>query len=369
MQFLRCNVSIVLGLFLVVATTLGAQSSSVAPPPDGGLIHSGVPWFDTAGHRINAHGGGVYFFNDRYYWYGENKIAGKGETNDAEHNMADGGIHAYSSDDLVHWRDEGVVFSVDYEHTGRDTSYGCILERPKVVYDAAGRQYVAFFKLYPPGTGYQRGYVGKATAGSPVGPFVYQGKSRGGNAEYGTGDFALFEDADGSRYHLGVRKPDRAFVAGKLVDGGTAIAPAANYHALEGVINATEAPAVLLRDGKYYLFGSGSTGFASNPARSFVASSIYGPYRNLGNFTRGVNPHNGLGPEKTFGGQISFVIPVHGKPGAYIAMFDVWNPEENAAAVYIWLPLAFEEGKPIVRWIDAWSPLVYFGESKASAMR
>jgi hypothetical protein len=82
-----------------------------------------------------------------------------------------------------------------------------------------------------------------------------------------------------------------------------------------------------------------------------------------------VNPHNGLGPEKTFGGQISFVIPVHGKPGAYIAMFDVWNPEENAAAVYIWLPLAFEEGKPIVRWIDAWSPLVYFGESKASAMR
>jgi len=33
----------------------------------------GEIWRDTKGKPINAHGGGMLYFDDTYYWYGENK--------------------------------------------------------------------------------------------------------------------------------------------------------------------------------------------------------------------------------------------------------------------------------------------------------
>jgi hypothetical protein len=74
----------------------------------------------------------------------------------------------------------------------------------------------------------------------------------------------------------------------------------------------------------------------------------------LGNSTTGVNPHNQLGPEKTFGGPISFVIPVVGKTNAYIAMFDLWKPEAPIKGLYAWLPLTFLDGKPVIEWHTEW---------------
>jgi len=341
---------------LIFASLLLAASTAIAqlPAPPSHTIKPAALWLDTGGHPIDAHGGGVLYFNGTYFWYGEHKIPGK-----SEDQKADGGIHAYSSSDLVNWKDEGVVFSVDYAHPNTDVSYGCILERPKVLFDPATSLFTAYFKLYPPGDQYVRGYVGTATATTPTGPFHYQGKSLAGDAEFGTGDFALFEDSDGSIYHLGVRKPDRAFVLGKLSES-RAIAPAS---AADGVEVATEAPAIVHHANRYYLLGSGSTGYAANAARSFVADSIKGPYQPLGNFVEGVNSQNHIGPELTFGGQISFVIPIHGKPDAWIAMFDIWTPKVSAEARYIWLPLTFEHGKPVVRWLDEWDPTTYFASS------
>jgi hypothetical protein len=85
-----------------------------------------------------------------------------------------------------------------------------------------------------------------------------------------------------------------------------------------------------------------------------VADSIMGPYSNLENPTHGVNPHNQLGPEKTFGGQISFIIPLAGKKDAFIAMFDVWKPEHPIDGLYIWLPIEMRGGQPIIQWRDRW---------------
>ena len=53
-------------------------------------------WKDTNGVPINAHGGGVLYHKKKYYWYGEHKIEGKSEAQ-----FADGGIHCYSSKDLI----------------------------------------------------------------------------------------------------------------------------------------------------------------------------------------------------------------------------------------------------------------------------
>ncbi len=71
----------------------------------------GLPWLDTNGKPINAHGGGVLFHEGTYYWYGEHKIEGK-----SEKQMADAGIHCYSSKDLMNWKDEGLVLSVDFDN-------------------------------------------------------------------------------------------------------------------------------------------------------------------------------------------------------------------------------------------------------------
>jgi len=35
-------------------------------------------------------------------------------------------------------------------------------------------------------------------------------------------------------------------------------------------------------------------------------------------------------------------------------MADIWRPKHPSDARYIWLPIEFEDGKPVVRWQDEW---------------
>ena len=67
----------------------------------------------------------------------------------------------------------------------------------------------------------------------------------------------------------------------------------------------------------------------------------------------GTNSQNQLGDELTFGGQSTYILPVAGKPGAFIAMFDVWQPEDAIAGGYVWLPMTFEQGHFSITWRDA----------------
>jgi len=177
-------------------------------------IKPGILWKDAAGKRINAHGGCVIFHEGIYYWYGEEKVEGLSEK---EH--ADGGVHCYASQDLIEWHDQGMVLHLSREDTLSDVSFDCNQDRPKVVYNQNTRQFVLFFKLYLRNQGVSTAYVGVATSDSPSGPFVYAHKFLGGNSPNGTGDFAMFQDEDGALYHLTVRKPDKAFVIGKIENG------------------------------------------------------------------------------------------------------------------------------------------------------
>ena len=38
---------------------------------------NGAVWYDTVGHVVNAHGGGVLAHGGRYYLYGEHKVYGE----------------------------------------------------------------------------------------------------------------------------------------------------------------------------------------------------------------------------------------------------------------------------------------------------
>lgn len=70
-------------------------------------FNPGQEWLDNNGTHINAHGGGILFHKDKYYWYGEHKISGEAG------NKAQVGVHVYSSDDLYNWIDEGIALQVN----------------------------------------------------------------------------------------------------------------------------------------------------------------------------------------------------------------------------------------------------------------
>lgn len=339
-----------LALFtLLVATASGVES------PLRKAFFPGQPWPDTNGVHINAHGYCVLDFEGRHYWYGSEKIAGKTED---EKNEA--GVRLYVSDDLLNWEDRGRVLDVFAPGAHPDLAEAFILDRPKVIFNQATQKFVLYFKLYPPKekggkSGEDYAWVGVATSDTPDGPFEYQGYFLGNHSEFGTGDFAIFLDTDGAIYHIAVRKPDKALIYARLSEDG--LRPAGQYKVLEGVTWQTEAPAFFRQGEKIYLLGSGTSGWKPNPARIFVADRLSGPYRELSTPCRGVNPHNNLGPEKSFGGQSTFVYPVAGRKDAWIALVDLNQPDDPTNSGYIWLPVEFEGDQPIIQWRDAWSPL------------
>jgi hypothetical protein len=74
----------------------------------------------------------------------------------------------------------------------------------------------------------------------------------------------------------------------------------------------------------------------------------------VGNPCRGRNPANGLGPDKTFGGQSTYLMPVPGRRDAWIAMFDVWKRDNLIRSGHIWLPVKFEGDRMVIEWHDKW---------------
>ena len=103
--------------------------------------------------------------------------------------------------------------------------------------------------------------------------------------------------------------------------------------------------------GRYYIISSGCTGWAPNAARLSVSDSIGGPWKSLGNPC--------IGPEErvntTFDSQSTFVLPLHGKPGAFISMADRWRPDNAIDGRHVWLPVQFNKGgMPFLEWMNRW---------------
>ena len=317
-------------------------------------IRSGELWRDDTGRPINAHGGGVMKYGDTYYWFGEHKSE---RTSDALV-----GVMCYASEDLVNWRNCGVALSVSDER-GHDIERGCILERPKVIYNPVTKKFCMWFHLELKGMGYNAARYGVAVADRPEGPykFLYSQRADAGTwpvesspmgfdeylkRDYDEGqmsrDMTLFIDDDGKAYHIFSSEENYTLHIAELTADYlhhtgryTRVAPGGQ----------NEAPAIFKHDGTYWMITSGCTGWAPNEARMFSAPSIWGPW------TQHPNPCRGPKAEKTFDGQSTFILPVDGQ---YIFMADIWRPHHPIDARYIWLPIEFEDGKPVVRWRDEW---------------
>lgn len=370
---------------LMVALNAGADE----PRGDPAFTPGGL-WPDDHGVHINAHGGGVLRHGSTYYWFGEHKGAGR------RGNSAQVGVHCYSSTNLYNWKDEGISLSVS-TNRGDEIQRGCIIERPKVIFNAKTQQFVMWFHLELRGRGYASARTGVAVSDSITGPYRYlrsfrpnaghwpenmdeadrvkvdeerDGIREGSPQAVRDGvyvlrdfergqmarDMALFVDDDGTAYHIHASEENYTLHISELTEDyldftGRYVRVQPGGH--------NEAPAICKWQGKYWILMSGCTGWEPNAARSAVADSIWGPWKSLGNPCEGVNPANGLGPERTFGGQSTFILPVAGKPGAFIAMFDEWRPGNPIDGRYIWLPLEFEEGRLVVRFRERWDLSVF----------
>jgi hypothetical protein len=355
-------------------------------------FHPGQIWEDNNGIHINAHGGGILFHEGIYYWYGEHKIEGK------KGNKAWVGVHCYSSTDLYNWKDEGIALPVVENDTLHDLAAGCVLERPKVIYNSKTDKFVMWFHLELRGQGYDAARSGVAVSDSPTGPFEFTGSFRPNagswprNAqEYhklpvadtikdkycgGLGclpahpdtlnllgrdfeggqmarDMNLFVDEDGTAYHIYSSEENSTMHISRLSDDYLSYAgdfarffPGRYY----------EAPAMMkTSDGRYFLIGSDCTGWDPNEARYAVATSIWGPWTELG------NPCVGPGAELTFHSQSTYILPVQGKKDAFIFMADRWQPENAIDGRYIWLPIQVKENRLVIEWLDVWD-LGVFGK-------
>ena len=362
--------------------TLVALAALSCSPYTDQPIRSGEIWPDDRGEHINAHGGGILCYDDTFYWFGEHK----GERSSA----AFVGVTCYSSKDLVNWKYEGVALPISEDPESEITS-GCVLERPKVIYNEKTGKFVMWFHLELKGQGYSAARSAVAVSDCVTGPYTYLGSGRvnpGIMAENVTEedfawldslteepvswtpewleavsrglyfkrdfeggqmarDMTLLVDDDGKAYHIYASEENLTLNIAELSDDYLShsgryvrVAPAGH----------NEAPAIFKRNGTYWMITSGCTGWDPNAARMFSAPSIFGPWE------QHPNPCRGDKSEITYGGQSTYILPVPGKKDLYLFMADIWRPRNPIDARYIWLPIQFDEnGTPYLEWMDEWN--------------
>ncbi|MFH0759092.1 MAG: glycoside hydrolase family 43 protein [Bacteroidota bacterium] len=371
----------VLGVFII---------SCSGEKPVLNSFHPGRTWPDNNGVHINAHGGGILFHENTYYWYGEHKTEGE------IGNTAQVGVHVYSSSDLYNWEDQGIALEVDARDLTSEIAKGCILERPKVIFNARTQKFVMWFHLELPGMNYDAARTGVAVSDHPLGPFTFLKSFRpdagwwpenvqpfhkipvsdtvkdkycgglgclpahvdsmnilGRDFEGGqmARDMTLFVDDNGKAYHLHASEENSTLHIAELTD---------DYLSFSGRYvrlfpnRYMEAPTIFkTSDSTYYFMGSDCTGWSPNAARSAVAKHIFGPWKELG------NPCAGPDSSITFNAQGTFILPVEGKENAFILMADRWEPENPVEGSYVWLPVEIQENSLVIVWYDQWNLSIF----------
>jgi hypothetical protein len=276
------------------------------------------------------------------------------------------------------------------DHPSHLLARGCKIERPKVVYNQKTGKFVMWWHHDINGQGHKNAMVGIAISDKVTGPYQFVDAFRplkgvlpfnlseemqrhevpqltltypftGGSLPVPADsllifkrdlhkgqmvrDMTLFVDDDGKAYHLYSSEENSTLHIAELSD---------DYCGYTGkygryfVGRFMEAPTLFKKDGKYYFIASGCTGWEPNASRAAVAPSIWGPWQELG------NPFEGKEAEISFNSQGTYVLPVVGKKDAFIFVGDRWNTANPIDGRYIWLPIQFVEGRPVLTWKDRW---------------
>lgn len=356
------------------------------PKPETGsqsAIYPGRPWLDTAGQRIQAHGGAVFVEDGVYYWYGENK-----QHTDGKSDIWSWGIRCYRSVDLYNWQDMGMIIEPNVEDPNSNLFPDKNVDRPHIVKSAATGQYVCWIKL----SGVSACFAVLA-ADSILGPYTTV-RENYRPFGYEVGDYDLYTDERSGKSYL-FETGDHGAVYGMELseDCCEAIREiSVQYEALKPPFT-REGVAVFEHGGKKYMLTSGMTGYLPNRSDSAVTVDWEQPFVSLG------DPHVNDESHASFNSQISKVFRIAGTD-RFVAMADRWvpdtlldaaltdkiermiaassmpekyavTPEERAevlaipamddssvntyAADYVWLPIRFEGEKPVIEWRDSWT--------------
>lgn len=273
------------------------------------VIRNGMPWFDDHGNIVNAHGACIVEEKGRYYLFGEWK---------SDESNAFPGFSCYSSDDLVNWKFERVVLTVQLDGILGPNRVG---ERVKVMKCPSTGEFVMF--MHADDMGYKDPYIGYATCKTIngeyqlQGPLLYQGKP------VQRWDMGTFQDTDGKGY--------------LLIHHGPIYRLSDDYQSIEmevaHVKGSGESPAMFKKDGIYYMLYSNLTSWEKNDNFYFTAPKIEGPWTKQGLFC----PEGTL----TYNSQSTFVFPLkRGNDTIPMFMGDRWSyPHQASAATYVWMPM------------------------------
>jgi hypothetical protein len=303
-----------------------------------GLLQPGSIWLDTSGKPIQAHGGSMLYHDRTFYWYGENK---DGDSWLPECNMEWRGyrveaigINCYSSNDLLHWKNEGIVLPSVKDDPEHDLHTSKVIERPRVLYNRKTGKFVLWMHIDT--MDYLCARTGIAISDTPVGPFLYIGSIRPDGCD--SRDMTVFQDTDGKAYLLYSSTWNSELHISLLTDdylkpSGTM----ARAYVTKVKNHGPESPIVFKRNDKYYLITSRCTGWDPNPAEWAVADSMMGPWKSMG------NPCVGPGADTTFDSQGTFAFEITDNSGSLVFMADRWKKTDLADSRYVWLPIRIED--------------------------
>jgi F5/8 type C domain-containing protein/glycosyl hydrolase family 43 len=288
-------------------------------------IHNDFTMYDMDGKAILTRSGCLRKFGNTFYWYGSaNRFTDQ---------------TCYSSTDLVHWTNKGVVLQAPSTN------------RMDVIYNDSTKQYVMFLKTGP-SDGCQ---LGIATSSTPDGKFTLQGNSKvhGSNI----GDMAVWQDDDGKAYLTYVWDSIPGANSGGISQHAVAVL-SPDYLSVgkrQWLWNAgnREAPMMTKRHGLYYYFTSLTLWTESTETQYYTASSIGGPWT-----TRLVPMLTPGSPKKnSWDTQCDFVFTFKG-PRDTVHMFagDRWEkPDPARLGDYAWLPMSFTaKDSALVNYYQDW---------------
>jgi len=336
-------------------------------------FHPGREWRDTDGNLIQAHAGYMFYENDTFYWYGENK-----EKSETEWKVWHWGVRLYSSKDLYNWQSEGIILPPELTDTTHPMYFNSKMDRPHIIYNEKTGMYVMWIKVM------SSPYAAKCTATIAVsksikGPYeiVKSGYLLNG---FELGDFDLWKEGD--RAYIIYEKPHTELIVAPLSEDYLSCEEPYNSYFHNGhPPYIREAPALFTYKDDLYMITSGTTAKFPNPSEIAVSDSVMGDWRVLG------NPHVNDTKRTSFDSQISCVFKHPKKENLFIAMADRWlidlpdnfpdiieifaqryrpvNPintfkepdwtsRNTKNARYVWLPIRFENGMPRIYWQEEW---------------
>lgn len=322
-----------------------AASASPAAQAVGPMstIESGVPWTADNGSNgllkiVQAHTPSLLRVDGLTYMLGNDWSSGNGFS----------GVGCYVSSGLDHWQYRGVALAADSRIP--DLAPGGIVQRPRVIYNAATRTYVMWMHI--DSSDYTESRVGVAVSSSPCGPYRYLRSFR--PLGHPSRDIGLFQDDDGSAYLLSADHSVRGLRIDRLSPDYTRVVRAGRQHGGSvNVLRATprrpiEAPALVKVDGTYWLFGSHPTGYRENDNVTMSASRLDGSWSCSQLFAESGS--------RTDDSQTDGILVVDGtRKTTVVYLGDRWCKNALPSSTHVWLPLDFSSGCPHLSVWSRWA--------------